>query len=113
MLFALLAGGVGIGTFLGLIVCANADISSFSPTDLRKDLLRSATVTLVTASTGVALLALTSNPRVILGLLPVWYLVVKLCWLEMGLVDILILGGSTLLVIAILGIGGLMLIRPG
>jgi hypothetical protein len=95
-LFLILFVAIAMGTFAGLLVSANTPFGSFSFTDPRKDAIRSLIVGLVTAGVCVGLLALTRNPRFIVALVPLWYITVKLCWLEMEMVDFFVLALTSL-----------------
>lgn len=89
-----------MGTFAGLIAAANTPFGSFSFADPRKDAVRSVAVGLVTAGVCVGLMALTRDSRMLVGLIPVWYITVKLCWLEMELVDFFVVGLSCAVFVA-------------
>jgi hypothetical protein len=95
-LFLILFAAISMGTFAGLLVSANCSFGSFSFSEPRKDIVRSLVVGLVTAGVCVGLMALTRNPRVLAGLIPIWYITVKLCWLEMESVDMAVVAFSCL-----------------
>lgn len=100
-LFLVLFVAIAMGTFAGLIVAANTPFGSFSLQDPRKDAVRSVVVGLVTAGVCVGLMALTRNPRILVGLIPIWYVTVKLCWLEMELVDFFVVALSCAVFVAV------------
>ncbi len=100
MVFLTLFLALAMGTFAGLLVAANTSFGSFSFSEPRKDLVRSITVGLVTAGVCIGLLALSRNARVLAALLPVWYITVKLCWLEMQGVDMVVVGFTSLAFVA-------------
>lgn len=100
-LFLALFVAIAMGTFAGLLVAANTPFGSFSIADPRKDAVRSVVVGLVTAGVTVGLMALTRDGRVLVGLIPIWYITVKLCWLEMELVDFFVVGLSCAAFVAV------------
>ena len=100
-LFLILFVAIAMGTFAGLLVSANSPFGSFSFAEPRKDILRSLVVGLVTAGACVGLMALTHNARVLAGLIPVWYISVKLCWLEMEMEDMVVVALTQLVFIAV------------
>ena len=95
-LFLVMFVAVAMGTFAGLLVSANSSFGNFSFNEPRKDVVRALVVGAVTAGVIVGLMALTRNGRVFAALIPVWYITVKLCWLELELEDFVILGFSCL-----------------
>lgn len=90
-----------IGMVAGLIICANTNWGDFGFTDTRRDLLKCAVVSIVTAGIGVGLFQLAHNGRVFLGLIPVFYLGLKLSWLDFSMTDVMVVGGTTILSIAL------------
>ena len=87
----------------GLIICANTDLGDFGFTDTRRDLLKCAIVSVVTAGVGVGLFQLAHhNGRVFLGLISILYLGLKLSWLDFSMTDAMVTGGTTILSIAVL-----------
>jgi hypothetical protein len=91
-----------IGMVAGLFICANTDLGDFGFTDTRRDLLKCAVVSIVTAGVGVGLFQLAHNGRVFLGLIPIFYLGLKLSWLDLSMTDVMVTGGTTILSIAVL-----------
>ena len=89
------------GTFAGLLLSANLSWGNFVFAEPGKDIVRCLTVGLVTAGTCIGLLALTSNARVLAALFPVWFITIKLCWLEIEGFDILFVACATLVFVAV------------
>jgi hypothetical protein len=100
-IFLTLFLGLGVGAFGGLMVCANTTLGNFSFTEPKKDFLRCAVVALVVGAAIVGLLSISRNPRVFAAVLPVWYIAVKLCWLEIEPVEIGIVAASSILAVAV------------
>jgi hypothetical protein len=80
---------------------SNTDLGDFGFTDTRRDLLKCVVVSIVTAGVGVGLFQLAHNGRVFLGLIPVFYLALKLSWLDFSATDVMVTGGTTILSIAV------------
>lgn len=104
ILFAAIFAGVGLGTFIGLVVCVNVDWSSYSITEPGKEIIRSIVVGAVIAGAAAGLAALSHNPRVFLALLPVWFITVKLCWLDFELPDLVTVGGCGLAMLFVMSL---------
>jgi hypothetical protein len=109
VLFIVLFLGTMVGMVVGLIICANTDLGDFAFTDTRRDLLKCAVVSMVTAGVGVGLFQLAHNARVFLGLIPIFYLGLKLSWLDISVTDVIVTGGTTILSIAVLSMIAFML----
>ena len=98
----LLVGTVALGMFLGLLICSHVGLA-FGFTDLRRDILKCVVVAIVTVAAGTGLWALAKNPRVLLPLPVIWYIVVKLCWLELEKAEVAIVGVSVVVSLGVLG----------
>jgi hypothetical protein len=96
IIFITLLAGVSFGTLVGLMICANTTLGDFSFVEPGKDIARCIVLGVIVAACGAGLMSLTRDPRVVLGLLPVWYITAKLCWLELERVEMAIIGGSSL-----------------
>ena len=101
VIFVTLFLAIAAGTFAGLLWSANVSWGNFVFTEPGKDIVRCVTVGLVTAGTCIGLMALTSNPRVLAALLPVWFITIKVCWLEIESFDLLFVGCATLVFVAV------------
>jgi hypothetical protein len=101
VLFVVLFLGIMVGMVVGLIICANTDLGDLGFTDTRRDLLKCAVVSIVTAGAGLGLFELAQNGRMLLGLIPIFYLGLKLSWLDFSVTDVMVTGGTTILSIAV------------
>jgi len=110
VLFVVLFLGIIVGMVVGLVICANTDLGDFGFTDTRRDLLKCAVVSIVTAGVGVGLFQLAHNGRVFLGLIPIFYLGLKLSWLDFSATDVMVTGGTTILSIAVFSMIASMLL---
>jgi hypothetical protein len=111
VLFVVLFLGIMVGMVFGLIVCANTDLGDFAFTDTRRDILKCAVISIVTAGVGVGLFQLAHhNGRVFLGLIPIFYLGLKLSWLDFSMTDVMVTGGTTILSIAVFSMITFMLL---
>ena len=102
ILFTILFLAVGVGLFAGLFVCARIEIGDFMFTELRRDILKCVLVAGVTAAAGVGLFASSQNPWVFSTLPPVWFIALKLCWLDLQIAEIGVIGASSILSLGIL-----------
>ena len=109
-LFVVLFVGIIVGMVVGLVICANTDLGDFGFTDARRDLLKCAVVSIVTAGVGAGLFQLAQNGRVLLGLIPIFYLGLKLSWLDFSATDVMVTGGTTILSIAVFSMIAFMLL---
>jgi hypothetical protein len=91
----LILAGAG-GTFGGLLVCSHLDLG-FAFEDLRADVLKCLGVAAVVVALGGGLLWMWPNIRVIAPLPVVYYLAMKLSWLELEGPEILVAGLGALL----------------
>ena len=111
VLFLVLFVGIAGGAFLGLLICANITVGNFSFEEPGKDIVRCVTVGLITAGAAAGLLAISSHPRVVYGALPVWFIVVKLCWLQLEKAELGIVAISTVLWLAVVGALAIQILR--
>jgi hypothetical protein len=102
LIFAILFFGVGAGVFIGLLICAHMETGDFMFTDLRRDVLKCLAISGITAAAGVGLFALSANPRVFLALPPVWFIALKICWLDLHFAEIGVIGLSCILSLGVL-----------
>jgi len=110
IVLVLLVVTVAVGMFLGLLICSHVGIG-FGFTDLRKDILKCVLVSIVTVAAGAGLLTLAGSLRVLLPLPVIWYIVVKLCWLELEKAEVAITGTSVVVFAALVGMVVTALLR--
>ncbi len=100
--FTIVFLGVGLGAFIGLLICAQVEIGDFVFTDTRRDLLKCVVVSATTAAAGVGLFALSRNPRAFIALAPVWFVALKACWFDLQPAEIGVIAASSVGSLAIL-----------
>jgi hypothetical protein len=100
ILFTVLLVGILTGLFVGLVICANTEWGDFTFSNLPGDLLRCGILAVVTAGAGVGLFQLAHNARVFIGLVPIYYIGLKLCWLDLKTPEIVVIGLSTFVAMA-------------
>ena len=96
VLFIALLLGIAVGVFIGLVICANTDMGDLTMTGVGRDILKCTAIALVTAAAGVGLFHLGRSPRVFLALVPVYYIGLKLCWLEITIAEMCVIALSTI-----------------
>jgi hypothetical protein len=100
VLFLVLLAGVMIGMFVGLTVCDRIELGDFAITDISRDLSKCAVVSVVIATVGVGLFQLSQSARVFLALVPIYYIGVRLSWLEISMPELALTGLATILSLA-------------
>jgi hypothetical protein len=101
VLFFVLLVGVLVGVLIGLIICANTALGDFRFTDTRRELLKCIIISVIIAAAGVGLFQLTHNGRVFLGLVPIFYLGLRLSWLDITVPEVLVISVTTIISIAV------------
>jgi hypothetical protein len=100
VLFLILLAGIMIGMFVGLTVCDRIDLGDFAFTDIGRDLSKCAVMSVVIAAAGVGLFQLSQSARVFLALVPLFYVGVRLSWLEISMPELALTGFATILSLA-------------
>ena len=88
------------GSFCGLLVCSCLD-GGYTYGNPMRDFLKCLVVSLVAVIPAWALLVLIRHPGVVAPFPVVWYIGVRLGWLELEKTDIVVIGLATLLSIGI------------
>ncbi len=108
-----LVSAAAVGAFCGLLVCSYFDLG-FSFSDLKQDVLKCVWVSSLAVIPAWVLLAFVGNPYVVVAFPAIWFVCVRLSWLELNNGEVVVLGVSTLLAVGVAaGIIALLLGRPG
>ena len=100
VLFIVLVLGIMIGMSLGLLICDRIGLGDFAFTDMGRDLSKCAIVSVIIAAVGVGLFQLAQSARVFLALVPIYYVGVRLSWLDISMPELVLTGFATILLLA-------------
>lgn len=100
VLFIVLLLGILVGMVAGLMICDRIELGNFAFTDIGSDLIKCAMVSVVIAAVGVGLFQLSQSVRVFLALVPIYYVGVRLSWLDISVPELALTGFATILSLA-------------
>lgn len=91
VIFAVLSVGTFVGLTVGLVIASRLDLCTVGFDEPRKDIAKCLFIAILLGTVGGILNLISGNPKVMAAVLPVWYLAVKLSWLESSSMDIAVL----------------------
>jgi hypothetical protein len=83
------------GTFIGLYICSLLGLG-FGFGDLKRDIARCLCLSLTVVLIGVGLYSIALTPRVLIVLPVLWFIGIKLAWIDLEKPEIAITGVATL-----------------